>query len=217
MPYNVDYQGKTAQRLKLANDNLGDEFELFLRSACTAMLAACSGPLYLCMSSRELHRLYAAFTRAGGHWSTYVIWAKNVFTLGRSDYQRQYEPILYGWTEGAQHFWCGARDQGDVWFFDKPHRNDVHPTMKPVALMEQALANSSRIGDVVLDPFAGSGSTLIACENLKRRARVAEIEPGYADVIVRRWQNYTGQSALLLPRGRRFEEVATERLAGDKP
>jgi DNA modification methylase len=89
--------------------------------------------------------------------------------------------------------------------------------MKPVALMEQALANSSRIGDVVLDPFAGSGSTLIACENLKRRARVVEIEPGYADVIVRRWQNYTGQSALLLPRGRRFEEVATERLAGDKP
>ena len=79
--------------------------------------------------------------------------AKNVFTLGRSDYQRQYEPILYGWTEGAKHFWCGARDQGDVWFFDKPHRNDVHPTMKPVALMEQALANSSRIGDVVLDPF----------------------------------------------------------------
>jgi DNA modification methylase len=217
LPYNVDYQGKTAQRLKLANDNLGDEFELFLRSACTAMLAACAGPLYLCMSSSELHRLYAAFTRAGGHWSTYVIWAKNVFTLGRSDYQRQYEPILYGWTEGAQHFWCGARDQGDVWFFDKPHRNDVHPTMKPVALMEQALANSSRIGDVVLDPFAGSGSTLIACENLKRRARVVEIEPGYADVIVRRWQNYTGQSALLLPPGRRFEEVATERLAGDKP
>jgi DNA modification methylase len=217
LPYNVDYRGKTSKRLKLANDNLGDEFQQFLHAACTAMLAMCRGPLYICMSSSELHRLYAAFTQAGGHWSTYVIWTKNVFTLGRSDYQRQYEPILYGWPEGVKHFWCGARDQGDVWFVDKPYRNDVHPTMKPVALMERALTNSSRAGDVVLDPFAGSGSTLIACENLKRRARVVEIEPGYADVIVRRWQQYTGQSARLLPQGQPFDRIAAERAPGGKP
>jgi DNA modification methylase len=115
------------------------------------------------MSSSELHSLYSAFTRAGEHYSTFLIWAKNHFTLGRSDYQRQYEPILYGWREGANRFWCGARDQGDVWFFAKPAVNDLHPTMKSVALIEQAIQNSSREGDVVLDPFGGSGSALIAC------------------------------------------------------
>ena len=213
LPYNVGYQGKTAKRLTLANDNLGGQFEWFLQAACAEMLAVCQGPLYICMSSSELHRLHTAFTQAGGHWSTYLIWAKNNFTLGRSDYQRQYEPILYGWKEGEKHFWCGARDQGDVWFFDKPHRNDVHPTMKPVALIERALQNSSRAGGVVLDPFAGSGSTLIAAENLKRRARLIEIEPRYADVIIRRWQNYTGKQARLLPTGPPFDRVAAAREA----
>lgn len=216
LPYNVDYHGKTAKRLQLANDHLKGGFDAFLRSACTAMLAACQGPLYLRMSSSEPHHLHSAFTQAGGHWSSYVIWAKNIFTLGRSDYQRPYEPILYGWPVGPKHFWCGARHQGDVWCIDKPHRNDVHPTMKPVALIERALNNSSRAGDVVLDPFAGSGSTLIACEDPKRRARVIEIEPCYADVIVRRWQNYTGNSALLLPRRQPFDDVAAERLRGGK-
>ena len=90
------------------------------------------------MSSSELHTLQKAFTEAGGHWSTFVIWAKNTFTMGRADYQRQYEPILYGWKEGDKHFWCGARDQGDVWFFNKPTKNDLHPTMKPVELVERA-------------------------------------------------------------------------------
>jgi DNA modification methylase len=216
LPYNVDYHGKTAKRLKLANDNLRTGFEWFLLSACAAMLAVCQGPLYICMSSSELHRLYAAFTQAGGHWSTYVVWAKNVFTLSRSDYQRQYEPILYGWPAGTKHFWCGARDQGDVWCCDKPHRNNVHPTMKPVALVERALTNSSRAKDVVLDPFAGSGSTLIACENLGRQARAIEIEPSYADVIVRRWQSYTGKNAVLLPRGQAFDRISAERLRGGK-
>lgn len=99
------------------------------------------------MSSSELATLKAAFEAAGGHWSTFVIWAKNAFTLGRSDYQRQYEPILYGWPEGSDHFWCGARDQGDVWRHDRPRANDVHPTMKPIALVEQAIRNSSKSRD----------------------------------------------------------------------
>ena len=136
------------------------------------------------MSSSELHTLQRAFAAAGGKWSTFVIWAKNTFTLGRADYQRQYEPILYGWKEGSDHYWCGARDQGDVWFVDKPVRNDLHPTMKPVALVERAIRNSSKTRDIVLDPFGGSGSTLIACEKTGRQARLIELDPKYVDTII---------------------------------
>ena len=110
------------------------------------------------MSSSELDVLQAAFREAGGKWSTFIIWAKNTFTMGRSDYQRQYEPILYGWPEGGKHHWCGDRDQSDVWQIKKPHKNDLHPTMKPVELVERAIRNSSKPGDVVLDPFGGSGT-----------------------------------------------------------
>jgi DNA modification methylase len=203
LPYNVNYAGKNAKQMKIANDNLGDGFRDFLLAACQCMVNASRGPLYVCMSSSELHRLYAAFSEAGGHWSTYIVWVKNTFTLGRSDYQRQYEPILYGW--------CGDRNQGDVWFIDKPHANDLHPTMKPVELVERAIENSSRRGNLVLDPFAGSGSTVIACENLGRKARVIELDPGYADVIVRRWQNYTGRTAEREQDGRSFDQIAEER------
>jgi hypothetical protein len=104
-------------------------------------------------------------------WSTFIVWAKHTFTLGRADYQSQYEPTLCGWKEGSDHYWSGARDQGDVWFFDKPARNDLHPTMKPVALVERAIRNSSKTRDIVLDPFGGSGPTLIACEKTGRQAR----------------------------------------------
>jgi DNA modification methylase len=210
-PYNVNYAATTKSR-KIANDNLGAGFEQFLRDACTNMLAVTKGAIYICMSSSELHTLYRAFTESGGHWSTFVIWAKNTFTLGRSDYQRQYEPILYGWKDGTDHFWCGARDQGDVWFVKKPVSNDLHPTMKPVELIERALHNSSKTRDTVLDPFAGSGSTLIACERTGRQARVIELEPRYCDVIVRRWEEHTGQVATLETDGRSFKELATERL-----
>ncbi len=213
LPYNVDYVGKTARQLKLANDNLGAGFQEFLNAACRSLLEVSAGPFYICMSSSELHRLFAAFSDAGGHWSTYLIWTKHLFALGRSDYQRQYEPILYGWREGSAHHWCGARNQGDVWMIDKPRVNDLHPTMKPVELVERAISNSSRRGNVVLDPFAGSGSTAIACERLGRAACLIELDPRYADVIVRRWQGYTGRSAELLEDGRSFERVQRERAA----
>ena len=140
----------------------------------------------------------------GGKWSTFVIWAKNTFTLGRSDYQRQYEPILYGWKQGADHYWCGDRDQGDVWFFDKPSRNDLHPTMKPVALVERAIRNSSKSRDIVLDPFGGSGTTLIAAERTGRRARLIELDPKDVHVVVQRWQQLTGGEARLADTGRPF-------------
>ena len=215
-PYNVNYGATMKDKLrgkkrKIANDDLGQDFEQFLRDACVNILAVTKGAVYICMSSSELHTLQKAFREAGGHWSTFVIWAKNTFTMGRSDYQRQYEPILYGWKEGTDHFWCGARDQGDVWFVKKPVANDLHPTMKPVELVERAVGNSSKSRDTVLDPFGGSGSTLIACEKVGRQARLIELEPKYCDVIIRRWQEFTGKEASLDGDGRSFAAVAAER------
>jgi len=202
-PYNVDYGNAAKDKMrgndrKIMNDNLGDGFEAFLYDACVNMVTVCKGAIYVCMSSSELHTLQKAFVAAGGKWSTFVIWAKNTFTLGRSDYQRQYEPILYGWKQGTDHFWCGARDQGDVWFVNKPTKNDLHPTMKPVELVERAIRNSSKSRDIVLDCFGGSGSTLIACEKAGRQARLIELDPKYCDVIVQRWEEFTGKKAELV-------------------
>jgi DNA modification methylase len=185
-PYNVEYGSSAKDKLrgnkrKILNDDLGSGFEAFLHDACANILAVTKGAVYVCMSSSELHSLQRAFTAAGGKWSTFVIWAKHTFTLGRADYQRQYEPLLYGWRDGHDHYWCGARDQGDVWFFDKPAKNDLHPTMKPVALVERALRNSSKTRDIVLDPFGGSGSTLIACAKSGRQAHLVELDPRYCD------------------------------------
>lgn len=185
-PYNVNYGATAKDKMrakggskagrKILNDNLGDDFEAFLSAACANMLRLCKGGIYICMSSSELDTLQSAFRSAGGKWSTFIIWAKNTFTLGRADYQRQYEPILYGWKEGNDRYWCGARNQGDVWFFNKPLKNDLHPTMKPVELVSQAITNSSKSKDIVLDSFGGSGSTMIACEKLGRQARLIELK-----------------------------------------
>jgi DNA modification methylase len=222
-PYNVNYGDTAKDKIrakggakagrKIMNDNLGNEFEAFLTDACANMLRVTKGALYICMSSSELDTLQSAFRSSGGKWSTFIIWAKNTFTLGRSDYQRQYEPILYGWKEGNDHYWCGARDQGDVWFFNKPQKNDLHPTMKPVELVCQAVKNSSKSKDIVLDSFGGSGSTLIACEKLGRYARLIELDPAYCDVIVKRWEEFTGKSAVLAGEEKDFAVVAAERQA----
>ncbi|MGE0252956.1 MAG: site-specific DNA-methyltransferase [Alphaproteobacteria bacterium] len=200
-PYNVNYANSPTDKLRgrhrpILNDALGEDFGAMLHVACTNILTVTKGAIYICMSSSELDTLQQAFRTAGGRWSTFVIWAKNTFTLGRSDYQRQYEPILYGWRDGADHYWCGARDQGDVWFVDKPVRNDLHPTMKPVELVERAIRNSSKSRDIVLDPFGGSGTTMIAAERAGRRARLVELDPKYVDVIVQRWQDATGGQAV---------------------
>jgi len=214
-PYGVNYanSAKDKQRGKhrpILNDNLGEGFGPFLYDACLNILTVTKGAVYICMSSSELDRLQKAFREAGGRWSTFIVWAKNTFTLGRSDYQRQYEPILYGWKDGADHFWCGARDQGDVWFFDKPTKNDLHPTMKPVALVERAIRNSSKSRDIVLDPFGGSGTTMIAAERAGRRARLLELDPKYVDVIVTRWQDATGGRATLAATGQPFDDAQAE-------
>jgi DNA modification methylase len=126
---------------------------------------------------------------------------------------RQYEPILYGWKDGADHYWCGARDQGDVWFIDKPVRNGLHPTMKPVMLVERAVRDSSKGRDIVPDPFGGSGSTLIAREKSGRQARLVELDPRYIDTITLRWQEFSGGTANLDGYGRSYEEIAAGREA----
>lgn len=207
-PYNVNYGSTMKDSIryhagtlggrKIMNDNLGDGFAQFLTDSLSNLLMFCQGAAYVCMSSSELHTLYSAFISAGGKWSTFIIWAKNTFTLGRADYQRQYEPILYGWNAEKPHFWCGDRNQSDVWEYNKPVKNDLHPTMKPVELVERAINNSSKAGDIVLDGFGGSGSTLIAAEKSGRKARLVELDPKFCDVIVRRWEEWSGKKAELL-------------------
>ena len=208
-PYNVNYGSSMKDSIryhagtlggrKIMNDNLGDGFAQFLTDSLSNLMMFNKGAAYVCMSSSELHTLYSSFVAAGGKWSTFIMWAKNTFTLGRADYQRQYEPILYGWrADNKKHYWCGDRDQSDVWEYNKPVRNDLHPTMKPVELVERAINNSSKVGDIVLDGFGGSGSTLIAAEKTRRKARLMELDPKFCGVIVRRWEEYTGNKAQLL-------------------
>jgi DNA modification methylase len=222
-PYNVDYGNSAKDKMRgkdrrILNDALGDGFYQFLYDACVNLLVVTKGACYVCMSSSELHTLQKAWLDAGGKWSTFVIWAKNTFTLGRADYQRQYEPILYGWKQGTDHFWCGDRDQADVWFYNKPRVNDLHPTMKPVELVERALRNSSKSRDVVLDLFGGSGTTLIACEKTGRQARLIELDPKFVDVIVKRWEDYTGKKAVRENGGSELEQTvqANEQEAADQ-
>lgn len=215
LPYNVNYANSAKDKLRgkhrpILNDNLGEGFYDFVFDALSLMLPHCDGAVYIAMSSSELDTLQAAFRAAGGKWSTFIIWAKHTFTLGRADYQRQYEPILYGWPEGSSRHWCGDRDQGDVWNIKKPARNDLHPTMKPVELMERSIRNSSRPGDVVLDCFGGSGSTLIAAEKARRRCFMMELDPKYCDVIVRRWQEFSGGKAISEDGHRVFDEVTIQ-------
>ena len=215
-PYNVNYANSAKDKMRgtnrpILNDNLGEDFQGFLTAACTNLLSVTKGAIYIAMSSSELDTLQAAFRAAGGKWSTFIIWAKNTFTLGRADYQRQYEPILYGWKDGTDHYWCGARDQGDVWQIKKPFKNDLHPTMKPVELVERSVRNSSKTRDVVLDPFGGSGTTMIACEKAGRAARIIELDPKYVDVIVRRWEDWTGKQATREPDGMLLDIVSSHR------
>lgn len=215
LPYNVNYANSAKDKLRgkhrpILNDNLGEGFYDFVYDALSLMLPTCDGAVYIAMSSSELDTLQAAFRAAGGKWSTFIIWAKHTFTLGRADYQRQYEPILYGWPEGRSRHWCGDRDQGDVWNIKKPARNDLHPTMKPVELMERSIRNSSRPGDIVLDCFGGSGSTLIAAEKSGRRCFMMELDPRYCDVIIRRWQEYSGGKATSADGQRVFDDMMAE-------
>jgi DNA modification methylase len=210
-PDSAPAEGKTTRRRKTDHDSSGGKHSDFLRAACVNLIAMCEGAIYICTSSSEAPTLQQAFTESGGHWSTFVIWAQHHFTLGRSDYQRQYEPILYGWPARRGRYWGGDRNQADVWSIPRPLASRERPTIKPVELVERAVQNSSRMGSAILDPFAGSGTTLIACQRQKRKARLIEIDPQCADVICQRWRQHTGNAAVLEGDGRGFEEIASER------
>lgn len=198
-PYGVDYKG-------INNDNRGGLEEL-LRGAFSNMLAASkSGAAIYVFHSDRCADIFHAVFREFFHFSSMIIWAKNSFTLSQTDYQSQHEPCLYGWMNNGSHSWYSDRKQTSVWRFDK-ERVEGHTTPKPVALVERAVGNSSKSGDAVLDLFGGSGSTLIACEKTGRHARLMELDPRYCDVIVRRWQEYTGKQATLESDGRTFAEV----------
>ena len=217
-PYNVAYdegfrnnsEKANSPRL-IKNDNLGDEFQGFLTKALTNIVKYTTGSLYICMGGSELHTLYHAFEDAGGKFDAYLVWVKNTFALSRSRYQHQHEWMLFGKKQGETAPWYGGRNQTDVWNFDKPLSNDLHPTMKPVALIERAINNSSRTMDIVLDGFGGSGSTLIAAEKTNRRCRMIELDEHYVDTIIKRWEDFTGQKAIHVETGKTYAELASER------
>ncbi len=202
-PWNVaigeDSNPRHRRRPGLANDDLPEEeFAGLLRSFATAVAPHVGGDLYCVLGASRWPVLDRALREAGFHWSATVVWVKDAFVLGRSKYHRRYEPIWFGWHKGAASSFRGGRREDDVWEIPRPTRSAEHPTMKPVALISRAIRNSSGTGDLVLDPFVGSGSTIIACEQHERRCAAVEIDPAYCDVAVARWESFTGRSATLI-------------------
>jgi site-specific DNA-methyltransferase (adenine-specific) len=199
-PYNVAYEGKTEDALTIQNDSMdNDSFAQFLRDIySTADTVMKEGAVFYIWhaDSEGLNFRKAAF-EVGWKIRQCLIWNKNTLVLGRQDYHWKHEPCLYGWKDGAAHFWGSDRTQTTVLNFNKPSRNGEHPTMKPVELFEYQIKNSSKPSDVVLDLFGGSGTTAIACEKTGRKARLMELDPKYCDVIVKRWEDFTGKKAQL--------------------
>jgi DNA modification methylase len=155
-----------------------------------------AGDVYCVLGASEWPRLDQTLRAQGFHWSATIIWVKDVFVLGRSKYHRRYEPLWYGWHEKGKSSFLDRRDVDDVWEIPRPKRSEEHPTMKPVLLPTRAILNSSLAGDIVVDPFGGSGSRLIAAEQTSRRAYVMELEPIYCSVIVQRWEKFSGRKAI---------------------
>jgi site-specific DNA-methyltransferase (adenine-specific) len=200
-PYNVAYEGGTKEKLTIKNDSMGDDqFRQFLRDAYTAADAVMKpgAVFYIWHADSEGYNFRGAAKDAAWIVRQCLIWKKSSLVLGRQDYQWRHEPCLYGWKEGAGHLWASDRKQTTILEFDKPARNGEHPTMKPVALFEYQMLNNTKGGDIVLDSFGGSGTTLIAAEKNGRQARLMELDPKYCDVIVKRWEDFTGKKAVLL-------------------
>lgn len=211
-PYNVSYEGTAGT---IQNDNQDPAaFAAFLGAAFINGINVIrpGAAAYICHAETEGLAFRKAFVEAGFKLSSCLIWRKNSLVLGRSDWQWAHEPILYGWKPGAAHSWFGGRDKTTVLEENKPSRNPDHPTMKPVALVERMIVNSTKTGHVVLDLFSGSGSTLIACERTARLARLLEIDPRFVDVAVRRWEQFTNKAAVLDETGETFAEVQAKRV-----
>ena len=216
-PYNVDYEGYTEDRLTIKGDKMTPEqFQHFLLATFTSYRQTVKpgASIYICHSSSWQREFQNAMESAGFEMRCQIIWAKNTFAWGFGRYKFQHEPIFYAHVAKQKDPWYGDKSQSTLWEEKKPSANRIHPTAKPVELVERALVNSSKAGDIVLDLFGGSGSTLIGCERRGRKARLMELDPKYVDCIVRRWQQYTGHQATLDGDGRSFEVLAKERLKG---
>ncbi len=193
-PYNVNYEGSAG---KIQNDNMGNEaFYEFLLAAFqnTAAIMADDASIYVFHADTEGLNFRRAFADAGFYLSGCCIWKKQSLVLGRSPYQWQHEPVLYGWKKGGKHQWYTGRKETTIWEFDKPKKNGDHPTMKPIPLLAYPIMNSSMSNTLVVDPFGGSGSTLIACEQTDRSCNTIELDPKFCDVIVKRYIEQVGSS-----------------------
>lgn len=192
-PYGVNYVGKTKDSLKIQNDSHTD---CFGQALSLAPLIPGGAAYVFAPPGDNFQKFTAAFVSRCHHAGT-LIWLKNSMVLGHADYHYKHEPIIYGWEASGKHRFFGGRNQTTVWEVDRPSRSKEHPTMKPLALLRKAILNSSLANEIVLDPFGGSGSTLIACEQTLRQCRMVELDPRYADVILYRWERYTSLKAEL--------------------
>lgn len=203
-PYNVDYQGKTEMKLKIENDKQDDDtFRQFLCDAFSTMKINMKdgAAFYIWYASVQVYNFQGACNDSGLQVRQEIIWNKNAMVLSRQDYQWKHEPCLYGWKEGKGHAWYSDRKQTTVIDCKRPVRSELHPTMKPVELYEYLIANSSKAGDIILDIFAGSGTTILAAEKLKRKARVMELDPHYCDVIRKRWTKWAKENNIKVGSG----------------
>lgn len=198
--YKVDYVGKTAEALKIKNDNMDDnQFYEFLRKVFENMYIVTKegASIYVFHADTEGINFRKAFKDAGFKLAECLIWKKDCFVMGRQDYQWQHEPVLYGWKEGKAHYFINDRTQSTILEFDRPKQSTLHPTMKPIDLIAKLIKNSSKENDIILDLFGGSGSTIIAAEQLNRCCYTMELDPKYCDVIVKRWETLTNKEAIL--------------------
>jgi DNA modification methylase len=215
-PYNVAYEGGTKEKLTIKNDSMpNDTFRQFLRDAYSAADAVMKkgAVFYIWHADSEGYNFRGAAADIGWQIRQCLIWKKSSLVMGRQDYHWMHEPCLYGWKDGASHLWASDRKQTTILEFAKPSRNGEHPTMKPVELFEYQMLNNTKGSDLVLDSFAGSGTTAIACEKHGRNARLMELDPKYCDVIIKRWQDYTGQNATLDGADKTFNQLVVERTA----
>jgi len=189
-PYNINYEGGSKKREKIANDKLED-FPKFLYDAYTTLSTVLKkgGAIYVWHASSETHNFIQQFLNAGFLFKSYIVWNKNNSTFGRSDYHWKHEPCIYGWLDGGSHKWYGDRKQTTVWDMDRPSRSEEHPTMKPIHLCTKPMENSSKVGDIIIDTFLGSGSTMVAAHQLNRKCYGMELDPKYCQVIVERMLN----------------------------
>ena len=206
-PYNVAYKGGTKDAMTMQNDSMSDDsFRTFLRDAYVVadIVMKPGAVFYIWHADTEGYNFRGAANDAGWKVRQCLIWKKSSLVMGRQDYHWKHEPCLYGWKEGAGHLWATDRKQTTILEFDKPKRNGEHPTMKPVELFEYQMLNNTKGGDIVLDSFGGSGTTIIAADKNGRVGYAMEIDPKYCDVIVTRWQDYTGKQATLESTGQTF-------------